>query len=234
MKEAIQVLKTKFTPEEMEKLIPVLADGIETMLYDVALSNQSQKTFVKILINLILNKMETLIKIQGELKAPKNQYNSFGKYKYRSCEDILEAAKPLCVKNGALLTISDDIVMIGEYLFVKAIATFKHAEFTEAVTAFAKHSIEKKGMDDSQITGAASSYARKYALNGLFCIEDSKDSDTTNNQQTQQPKKLKQLPDEKFNEAVKFLKGGKSMKELKSYYEINEDTEFKLITASES
>jgi len=177
--------------------------------------------------------MKTLIKIQGELKAPKNQYNSFGKYKYRSCEDILEAAKPLCVKEGALLTISDEVAEINGETFVKAIATFIHNDFTHSVTAFARHEKEKKGMDSMQLTGAASSYARKYALNGLFLIDDSKDADTTN-KQPEKTKKLVKLPDEKFKDAVKFLKGGKSMKELKSYYEIDEETEFKLITAAEA
>lgn len=122
--------------------------------------------------------METLIKIQGELKAPKNQFNNFGKYKYRSCEDILEAVKPLCVKYGALLTVSDKVTLIGSYAFVEATATFKHADFSHEVTASARHTETKKGMDDSQITGTASSYARKYALNGLFCIDDTKDADT--------------------------------------------------------
>ncbi len=122
--------------------------------------------------------METLIKIQGELKAPKNQFNNFGKYKYRSCEDILEAVKPLCVKYNALLTISDKVSLIGSHAFVEATATFTHGEFTHSVSASARHAEDKKGMDDSQITGAASSYARKYALNGLFCIDDTKDADT--------------------------------------------------------
>jgi len=122
--------------------------------------------------------METLIKIQGELKAPKNQFNSFGKYKYRSCEDILEAVKPLCAKHGALLTISDKVTQIGSYAFVEATASFIHGEFSHYVTASARHAETQKGMADSQITGTASSYARKYALNGLFCIDDTKDADT--------------------------------------------------------
>ena len=179
--------------------------------------------------------METLIKIQSELKAPKKQYNSFGKYSYRSAEDILEAVKPLCNKYKALLTISDDIKEVNGWVFVESTVIFKHGDFEHSVTGYARHDESKKGMDSSQITGAASSYARKYALNGMFCIDDNKDSDNTNNSE-QKPieRKLKKLPDDKFNEAVKFLKNGKSMKELKSYYEIDEDTEFKLITASES
>ena len=123
--------------------------------------------------------MKELIAIQAELKAPKGQTNKFGGYKYRSCEDILEAVKPLLRKYNAALTLTDDICLIGGDVFVKATATF-YAESSApvAVSAFARHPKEKKGMDDSQITGAASSYARKYALNGLFCIDDTRDADT--------------------------------------------------------
>lgn len=125
--------------------------------------------------------MKELQQIQTELKAPKGQYNSFGKYAYRSCEDICEAVKPLLAKHGCTLTISDDIVLIGEFTYVKATATIKNSSGdSESTTAFARHSIDKKGMDDSQLTGATSSYARKYALNGLFCIDDTKDADATN------------------------------------------------------
>lgn len=120
-------------------------------------------------------------KIQAELRAPKSAYNVFGKYKYRSCEDILEAVKPLLLKHGALLTISDEIVLIGERYYVKATVTL-HGESTVSVSAFARESLTKKGMDDSQITGTASSYARKYALNGLFLIDDAKDADTNESQ----------------------------------------------------
>lgn len=122
-----------------------------------------------------------LIDVQGRLKAPKGQYNSFGKYKYRSCEDILEAVKPLLVEQGLLLTVVDDIVMVGDRIYVKAIATVRYGDESIHSVAFAREESEKKGMDASQVTGAASSYARKYALNGLFCIDDNKDSDTTNN-----------------------------------------------------
>lgn len=125
--------------------------------------------------------METLIKIQKELKAPKNQYNKFGKYNYRSCEDILEAAKPLCCKNNALLTLSDSIIERNGSSFVEATATFMHGDFKHSVTASAKHPTSQAGMSDSQMTGSASSYARKYALNGLFCIDDAKDVDTDEN-----------------------------------------------------
>lgn len=141
---------------------------------------------------------EKLLAIQQELKAPKGQYNSFGKYNYRSCEDILEAVKPICAKYKALLTISDDLVYMGDRYYIKATAILTNIEDTgvkiykheydeitnqpilETVknTAFAREEETKKGMDGSQITGTASSYARKYALNGLFCIDDTKDADT--------------------------------------------------------
>lgn len=175
--------------------------------------------------------METLIKIQGELKAPKNQKNTFGNYNYRSCEDILEAVKPLCIKYGALLTLSDEIVFIGEKLFVKAIATFEHETFKHSVTSFALHATEKKGMDSSQITGATSSYARKYALNGLFCIDDSKDSDTTNKGE----KKLPDFPEKYFASTVLKMKneGMAVLDKAKKMYSITPDMEAKLISAAE-
>lgn len=121
-----------------------------------------------------------LMNIQAELKAPKGQYNSFGKYKYRSCEDILEAVKPILNKNRCALTISDSIASIGDRFYVKATATLYDTESDKSieVTAYAREENEKKGQDASQLTGATSSYARKYALNGLFCIDDTKDADT--------------------------------------------------------
>lgn len=122
--------------------------------------------------------MDKLIAIQSELKAPKGQYNSFGKYKYRSAEDILEAVKPLCVKHNVLLTLTDSIELIGERYYVKATARVSDGTKAVEVTALAREDLDKKGMDGSQITGTASSYARKYALNGLFCIDDTKDADT--------------------------------------------------------
>lgn len=126
-------------------------------------------------------KMQKLLNIQKELKAPKSQYNSFGKYNYRNCEDILEAVKPLCAREGACLTISDDVVQIGERYYIRATTTLYDSETGEVinhVTAYAREEAEKKGMDGSQVTGAASSYARKYALNGLFNIDDTKDADS--------------------------------------------------------
>lgn len=123
---------------------------------------------------------EKLLTIQAELKAPKGQYNSYGGYKYRSCEDILEAVKPLLKANKCVLTISDEIANIGVRYYIRAAATITDAEGDESYTnvAYAREEETKKGMDGSQITGTASSYARKYALNGLFCIDDTKDADT--------------------------------------------------------
>lgn len=130
--------------------------------------------------------MKELITIQSELKAPKSQFNKFGGYKYRKAEDILEAVKPLLNKQKCTLTITDDIVMVGNRIYVKATATIKNekGEF-ETTTGWAREEETKKGMDGSQITGASSSYARKYALNGLFAIDDNADSDTTNDGQHQ-------------------------------------------------
>ena len=121
---------------------------------------------------------KTLRDIQVALKAPKGQYNSFGKYKYRSCEDILEAVKPLLDKYGATLYITDQPCVVGERYYIQATAIFESEDGNAAVTAYAREPETKTGMDASQITGTASSYARKYALNGLFLIDDTKDADT--------------------------------------------------------
>lgn len=135
---------------------------------------------------------ECLLRIQSELKAPKGQYNSFGKYKYRSCEDILEAVKPLLSKYGVTMQIGDKIEMIGDRYYVKATVTLEQEGAEIQSTAYAREAEKKTGMDESQITGTASSYARKYALNGLFLIDDTKDADTDEyakaaGRQTQQP-----------------------------------------------
>ena len=122
--------------------------------------------------------MEALSKIQSELVAPKDLYNKFGNYYYRSAESILEAVKPLLAKYNAQLTVSDEVIVVSDRVYVKATATLTDGKETVSVTAFAREPSEKKGMDSSQITGATSSYARKYALNGLFLIDDSKDADT--------------------------------------------------------
>ena len=129
-----------------------------------------------------MNVYEKLIAIQSELKAPKSQYNNFGKYAYRNCEDILEALKPLLKEYKSTIYIADEIVTVLERFYVKATVTFIDVETGESITntAYAREEESKKGMDGSQVTGASSSYARKYALNGMFAIDDTKDSDFTN------------------------------------------------------
>lgn len=121
---------------------------------------------------------KALGEIQYKLKAPKGQTNSFGHYNYRSCEDILEAVKPLLHEAGLTLTLTDDVVAVGNRIYVKSVAAITDGNDTICNSAFAREAESKKGMDDSQVTGTASSYARKYALNGLFCIDDTKDADT--------------------------------------------------------
>ena len=137
---------------------------------------------------------ERLASIQEHLNAPKNQYNSFGKYKYRSCEDILEGVKPLL--KGLFLSISDEIVLIGDRYYVKATATITDGEIKHTATAMAREEESKKGMDAAQVTGATSSYARKYCLNGLFGIDDAKDADTDEHKQQQNS-----APEQKQNQS---------------------------------
>lgn len=150
---------------------------------------------------------EKLSKVQSELKAPKGQYNSFGKYKYRSCEDILEAVKPLNAKHGVVLTVGDEVVEISNRFYVKATATLVDIESGEKVTntALAREDDAKKGMDGSQITGTASSYARKYCLNGLYCIDDTKDADTDEYRAQQERKPQESKPQER--QYVKVVNG---------------------------
>ena len=152
-----------------------------------------------------------LMAVQAELKAPKGQHNSFGKYDYRSAEDIIEAVKPLLNENGLFLTMSDDIVQIGDRYYVKATVSVTDIVTGESVqtSALAREAAQKKGMDESQVTGTASSYARKYALNGLFAIDDNRDADTDEYQQQTsgagRAQKLK-APDEEMNKAKRQLK----------------------------
>lgn len=140
---------------------------------------------------------EKLASVQSELKAPKSQFNKFGNYKYRNCEDIIEAAKPILKANGLLLMLTDDIELIGGRFYVKATATVVDTTDGSSlyVTAFAREEDAKKGMDGSQVTGASSSYARKYALNGMFAIDDTKDSDTTNTGDDAQEVKMETVQD---------------------------------------
>lgn len=138
-----------------------------------------------------------LVEVQSELKAPKSQYNSFGKYNYRSTEDILEALKPILKEKNLALVVLDDVVQVSDRVYIKSTAKLSYDQESIEVTAFARESLTKKGMDDSQITGTASSYARKYALNGLFLIDDSKDADSDefskqNKSQKNSEQKLKQ------------------------------------------
>ena len=175
--------------------------------------------------------------IQFELKAPKSQVNSFAKYNYRSCEDILEAVKPLLHKYNVTLTLHDDIVMIGDRYYVKAVATLRNEVDSISSQALAREQDDKKGLDASQITGTASSYARKYALNGLFCIDDTKDADT--DEYTNQTSKAKPAPTETkpakqvFDSAHpqwqaildKMVAGKGSIKALQDYYTISASVE---------
>jgi len=148
-----------------------------------------------------------LTQVQCKLKAPKNQLNTFGKYKYRNCEDVLEAVKPLLAESGLTLIISDGLSLIGARYYLTATATLVNTdnpEETIQATAMARESETKKGMDDSQITGTASSYARKYCLNGLFAIDDTKDADTMDNNQPAQ-KQLSTLTQNQTSQIVDMM-----------------------------
>lgn len=162
--------------------------------------------------------LEKLQLIQSKLKAPKNQRNNFGNYNYRSCEDILEAVKPLLEEQKLTLVINDDIVNIGNRYYIKATVTLSGEEESIFVSAMARESETKKGMDESQITGACSSYARKYALNGLFLIDDTKDADSMDNNQQIPPVKQEVKTDTTLDEIKKLGKDngftGKTMEEF--------------------
>lgn len=154
--------------------------------------------------------------IQHKLKAPKGQYNSFGKYNYRSCEDILEGVKPLLIEHNLALLIDDEIVQIGERYYVKATAKITDGREFVSATAYAREPDTKKGMDESQITGATSSYARKYALNALLCIDDTKDADTMDNSK----KPVQQTQETVYNWnslKTRAVQGGISEEELVHY-----------------
>lgn len=186
--------------------------------------------------------MKELITIQSELKAPKSQFNKFGGYKYRKAEDILEAVKPLLAKQKCTLTITDDVVLIGNRIYVKATATIKNEKGEcETTTGWAREEETKKGMDGSQITGASSSYARKYALNGLFAIDDNADSDTTNTgqqdnvhnqaaQQTAQTQQQSQYHPDNLAEALEMVKRCMNRDNIKwvmgTYMPLNSNPQF--------
>ena len=174
--------------------------------------------------------MEKLIKVQQELKAPKNQFNAFGKYKYRNAEDILEAVKPLLAKYSLLMTISDGIEDIGNRVYIVSTVKVSDGEKTEIVNAYAREPEAQKGMNESQITGAASSYARKYALNGMFCIDDTKDADSIDNsngeQKTEKPNLI--LGSEGYKKVLKALIDGYSIDEVKKKYTVSKLVEDRL------
>ena len=172
--------------------------------------------------------MKELIAIQSELKAPKNQFNAFGKYKYRSCEDILEALKPLLLKYECTLTIEDEVKEVGGIVFIESTAAIQKDMEGRAVTAQAGIDINRKGMDVAQCFGASSSYSRKYALNGLFLIDDTKDPDATNDHSPKVASVVKTKPtDEQFAYIVRYLNGTdaqrKQAKDALTKYELTQD-----------
>lgn len=181
-----------------------------------------------------------LAQVQSELKAPKGQFNKFGKYNYRNCEDILEAVKPLLNSRGLVLFVNDTVELIGDRFYIKATATVTDGENSVSNSAFAREEFSKKGMDASQLTGATSSYSRKYALNGLFCIDDTKDADSQDNSghSTQSEKPYFNKPDFTKYESmfVKRIKEGKSAVEivakLRQTYKVSQEMEA-LITGVE-
>lgn len=185
-----------------------------------------------------MNIYEKLINIQKELKAPKSNYNDFGRYNYRSCEDILEAVKPICFEYRAVLILSDDILNVGQSNYVETTAILINIDNpVEMVSnkAEARESIDKKGMDDSQITGTASSYARKYALNGLFNIDDTKDADTneyhnqiTGNKKTNKNKDNLYITEE---QKVKFKELGITEESAVAYCKVKNIDEILKVTA---
>src|SRR6056297_2638097 len=164
---------------------------------------------------------EKLMNIQSELKAPKGQMNKFGGYKYRSCEDIIETVKQLLKKNNCILTLSDELINLGDRYYVQATATLSDVKEDDRIVtkALAREDENKKGMDKAQITGSASSYARKYALNGLLGIDDTKDSDATNDhgksnsKSKSKPKKVKKISEDEILEIEKLLSDTKSDKD---------------------
>lgn len=175
--------------------------------------------------------IDLVIKIQSELKAPKNQYNSFGKYNYRSLEDIQEAVKPLCYKYGLLLSMTDEVIELGGELFIEASAVLTNGEQVVQAKAQAGIDVNKKGMDKSQAFGAASSYARKYALGAMFLIDDTKDADATNThgKTTTNKAELKENS-EAYLKVVNALKSGKfSIEDVKGKYVVSKELESKLI-----
>ena len=180
---------------------------------------------------------ERVMRVQTELKAPKGQRNEFGKYNYRSCEDIFEALKPLLAKYELVLVIGDELIQLGDRIYVKATARLFDAkgeghENYVLNTAFAREEDVKKGMDGSQITGASSSYARKYALNGLFLIDDTKDSDATNTHGKEEKKESKATPEQ--IKQLQSLFDAERIQKMLTYYKIEKIEDLTLTQASEA
>ena len=165
-----------------------------------------------------LKLIDKLNKIQTELNAPKKQYNSFGKYYFRNCDDILEAVKPLCKEYNCSVLLSDKVNQVGERYYIECTATLIDGSNEKIeVTASARESLDQKGMQEQQVTGSTSSYARKYALNGLFALDDNKDADTTNthNKQTASPTNSKS----DLQQAIDILNSSKDLEELKKNWD---------------
>lgn len=173
--------------------------------------------------------IEKLVAIQSELKAPKNQRNNFGNYNYRSCEDILEAVKPLLKQQGLALVINDEVVEVGGRIYFKSTARLTDGKESIEASAFAREEESKKGMDSAQISGATSSYSRKYCLNALLCIDDNKDADATNTHDKQTPTQIPVLPT--LTQAIYETTLAKSEEGLKAvwnkYPEYQKDEKFK-------
>ncbi len=176
--------------------------------------------------------MQKLIKIQTELKVPKSNYNSFGEYYYRSAEDIMEAIKPLLKKHDCLLVISDTIKMIGDRIYVCAEAKISDGENSVTVTGYARETEEKKKSDASQLTGAASSYARKYALAGLFLLDDTKDADATNKHEDTRPELNEST--EAFARAIVWLVEGGTVDQIEKKYKLTDKVKKSLTAAAEA
>lgn len=180
-----------------------------------------------------MNIYEKLTEVQNELKAPKSKYNSFGKYNYRSCEDILEAVKPILKAKRLAMTVKDDVFNIGDRFYIMATVTVFDCESDEKVTttAYAREDADKKGMDGSQITGSSSSYARKYALNGMFAIDDTKDADSWNTHdkdRTVEKKEAERATEEQIAKLRALYKGKEDkLTELLDKYDITNPVQFK-------
>jgi len=183
--------------------------------------------------------IEQLVKVQNELKAPKSQYNSFGKYSYRNAEDIFEAAKPICFKYGLFLSISDEVIEVGGALFVESTATITDGEKSFNVKAQAGLDLNRKGMDKAQASGASSSYARKYALGGLFLLDDTKDADATNTHGKAPAKAVAKpnlaMTSESYLKALQAVKDGKvTLSQIEAKYTLSDKVKESLINITKN